>query len=324
MIRIKSTSPANPWEDCLNSKRSLFGRRASRQSDCCLNFVEDESFAIRAVFGELPDEVRDKVRGECGKATGAGLLARFLSLPRSVFKPAVACAGGAFRLGSARMLALEKKPTTTGTASRPLPPLENGESMHSLEFLRRFEGMPQTKKAELIEGVVYMGSPVSVRHAQPDALVQGWLLAYAARHPSCQALANVTVILDAENTAQPDAVLRRLPRFGGATRETEDGYLAATPELIVEIAVSSGSIDLRDKRRAYCRNGVPEYLVWRVTENLFDWFHLVGDEYQAQVPDLQGFLKSRGFPGLRLPLADLLAFDATQVLAALEPIPPGA
>jgi len=29
--------------------------------------------------------------------------------------------------------------------------------------------MPQVKKAELIEGVVYMGSPVSVHHGKPDA-----------------------------------------------------------------------------------------------------------------------------------------------------------
>ena len=37
--------------------------------------------------------------------------------------------------------------------SRPLP-LESGEFMHSRKFLRRYERLPQVKKAELIEGVL--------------------------------------------------------------------------------------------------------------------------------------------------------------------------
>jgi Uma2 family endonuclease len=202
------------------------------------------------------------------------------------------------------------------TPSRPVP-LENGELLRSREFLRRYERMPRVKKAELIEGIVYMGSPVSVRHAEPDALIQAWLVSYASRHPEVRALTNATVILDAENTVQPDALLRRLPEHGGATRVTDDGYLAGPPELIVEIAASSASIDLRDKRRAYCRNGVREYLVWRVAEQTLDWFCLEEEEYRPQLPDTQGLLHSRTFPGLRLPVAALLTANAAQVLAAL-------
>ena len=48
------------------------------------------------------------------------------------------------------------------------------------------------------------------------------------------------------------------------TRVNDDGYLAGPPELIVEVAASSASIDLRDKRQACCLNGVREYLVWLV------------------------------------------------------------
>jgi Uma2 family endonuclease len=215
------------------------------------------------------------------------------------------------------MLAVESKPSAVGTsASSPLP-LENGEFMHSREFLRRYERMPQVKKAELIEGVVYMGSPVSVRHAKPDGVIQAWLGAYASRHPETEPLPNATVVLDPENAVQPDALLRRLPEHGGLTRVTEDGYLAGPPELVVEVAASSASIDLRDKRRAYCRNGVREYIVWRVAEGRLDWFCLEGDEYQPQAPDAQGLLHSRVFPGLRLPVESLLACDTAKVLAAL-------
>ena len=53
------------------------------------------------------------------------------------------------------MLAVASKPSAAGSSpSRPLP-LESGEFMHSSEFLRRYARMPQVKKAELIEGVVY-------------------------------------------------------------------------------------------------------------------------------------------------------------------------
>ena len=213
--------------------------------------------------------------------------------------------------------AAPSKPSAAGSSpSRPLP-LENGEFMHSSEFLRRYERMPQVRKAELIEGVVYMGSPVSVRHAKPDALIQGWLVAYASRHPETEALTNATVIPDAENTVQPDALLRRLPEHGGLTRVNDDGYLAGPPELIVEVAASSASIDLRDKRRAYCRNGVREYLVWLVAEARLEWFCLEDDEYRPQPPDTQGVLHSRVFSGLRLPVAPLLACDTAKVLEAL-------
>ena len=122
-----------------------------------------------------------------------------------------------------------------------------------------------------------------------------------------EALTSATVILDTENTVQPDALLRRLPEHGGLSRVNEDGYLAGPPELIVEVAASSASIDLRDKRRACCRNGVREYLVWLVAEARLEWFCLEDDDYRPQLPDEQGVLHSRVFPGLRLPVAPLLA-----------------
>jgi len=215
------------------------------------------------------------------------------------------------------MLAVESKPCTVGSPAGPPLPLESGEFMDSREFVRRYERTPLVKKAELIEGVVYMGSPVSVRHSKRDALIQGWLVAYASRHPETEVHTNATVILDAENTFQPDALLRRLPEHGGTTRVTEDGYLAGPPELIVEVAASSASIELRDKRRAYCRNGVREYLVWLVAEARLEWFCLEDDEYRPQLPDAEGVLQSRVFPGLRLPTVPLLAGDTAKVLAAL-------
>ena len=68
--------------------------------------------------------------------------------------------------------------------------------------------------------------------------------------PTNEAFTNATVILDTENTLQPDGLLRRLPEPGGMTRRNEDGCVVGPSELVVEVAASSASIDLRDKRRA--------------------------------------------------------------------------
>ncbi len=60
-----------------------------------------------------------------------------------------------------------------------LPPLENGDRLTRREFERRYRAMPQVKKAELIEGLVYLASPVRHRkHGQPHACIMGWLGVY--------------------------------------------------------------------------------------------------------------------------------------------------
>jgi Uma2 family endonuclease len=203
------------------------------------------------------------------------------------------------------------------TGSKPAP-LENGDLLSAGEFLRRYEDMPQVKKAQLIEGIVNMPSPVRVVHSRPDGFIQTWLGAYAARTPGAESLPNVTVRLDADNVPQPDALLRLLPECGGRTRLDEKGYLCGPPELIVEVAASSSSIDARDKLRAYRRNGVKEYILWRTLDGSLDWWVLENDEYRPNPPDAQRLIHSQGFPGLVLAVDALLAFDGAKVLDALQ------
>ena len=50
--------------------------------------------------------------------------------------------------------------TSVEPATGKIPPLEQGDHLTRDEFERRYEAMPDLKKAELIEGVVYMPSPV--------------------------------------------------------------------------------------------------------------------------------------------------------------------
>ncbi|MEK7676376.1 MAG: Uma2 family endonuclease [Verrucomicrobiota bacterium] len=199
------------------------------------------------------------------------------------------------------------------------PPLENGDCLSAPEFLRRYEAMPQVKKAELIEGIVYMASPVRFdSHSVPDSFVQLWLGAYAAATPGTQVGANGTVKLDIENVPQPDAVLRIIEECGGASRLDEKGYLVGPPEMVVEIAASSSSLDLHDKLRAYRRNGVKEYLVWRTLDAEFDWFVLEDGDFRRQSPDPKGLWHSGTFPGLVLNVPALLAQDGAAALATLS------
>jgi len=73
-----------------------------------------------------------------------------------------------------------------------------------------------------------------------------------------------------------------------------------------------------DKKRAYRRSGVREYLVWRTLDRQVDWFVLRADEYVAQLPDEQGIVRSDVFPGLWLTVSALLSAEMTIVLSVLQ------
>ncbi|MFN4066459.1 MAG: Uma2 family endonuclease [Thermosynechococcus sp.] len=197
-----------------------------------------------------------------------------------------------------------------------LPPLESGDRLTRDEFERRYAAMPQLKKAELIEGVVYVASPVRVSHSQPHAEMMTWLGFYRAVTPGVLLYDNPTIRLEGDNEPQPDAVLRL--EKGGSSRISEDGYIEGAPELVVEIAASSAAYDLHDKRRVYRRNGVQEYLVWCTYERQIYWFSLEAGEYQTLTPDAEGIIRSRQFPGLWLATQALLAQDLGTVLHILQ------
>lgn len=196
--------------------------------------------------------------------------------------------------------------------------LENGARLSRAEFERRYEEMPHIKKAELIEGVVYMPSPVRIEHSQAQADILGWLTLYRVATPGIQCGDNVTLRLDADNEVQPDVFLRLMASAGGASRISDDHYLEGAPELIVEVAASSASYDLHDKKHIYRRNGVQEYIVWRVYDRAVDWFHLHEGAYVRLAAGEDGLLHSQVFPGLQLDVDALLAGNLPAVLAAVS------
>lgn len=200
----------------------------------------------------------------------------------------------------------------------PLP-LENGERLNATEFLRRYDAMPSVKKAELIQGIVYMGSPVRYQqHARPDFLIQGWLAAYAFETPGVSGATNATVRLGPDDVPQPDALLRLPRERGGQSWVDDEGYLRGAPELAVEVAASSRSLDLGLKLQSYKRASVREYLVWRTLDRAVDWFAMEDDEFRPLPLSEDGTLRSRVFPGLWLHVEALLSDDGPRLMTALR------
>lgn len=200
-----------------------------------------------------------------------------------------------------------------------MPPLEPGDRLTRAEFERRYEAMPPGFKAELIEGIVYMASPVRQRqHGRPHAVMVGWLTNYFVATPGVEIADNSTVRLPGDNEPQPDALLFIPAEKGGQARVDEEGYVVGGPELIVEVASSSASYDLHAKKRVYRRHGVREYLVWRVLDREVDWFVLRGGRYERLPAGEDGVTRSEVFPGLWLDTAALVADDLQRVLAVLQ------
>lgn len=199
------------------------------------------------------------------------------------------------------------------------PPLQSGDRLTRSEFERRYAASPHIRKAELIEGIVYVASPLRhEQHGRPHSRVTTWLGVYQAMTPGVDLSIEPTVRLDLDNEPQPDAVLFIEASVGGQTRISPDGYIEGSPELIVEIAASSAAIDTGSKKQVYCRNGVLEYVIWQAYENQLEWFWLTDGEYQLLLPDADGIIRSRVFPGLWLAVEALLSHQIAQVLEVLQ------
>lgn len=198
-----------------------------------------------------------------------------------------------------------------------IPPLESGDRLTRPEFERRYHAMPQVKKAELVEGIVFMASPLRAKgHGKPHAQMMTWLGTYEAMTPGVEVLDNPTVRLDADNEPQPDALLRL--EQDGTSSISSDDYVEGPPELIVEIAASSASLDLGEKLNVYRRNQVQEYIVWRVYDQALDWFQLQKGQYVQLEANQDGVLCSAYFPGLWLDRFALLNGNLAKVLSTLQ------
>ena len=139
----------------------------------------------------------------------------------------------------------EPRQTAPSKTSRPIPPLRNGDRLTRIEFERRYDAMPHLKKAELIEGIVYipsadfqlpegnppdMASPVSFRkHSAPHFDLIVWLGFYRTSTFGIRGGDNGSLRLDLDNMPQPDAFLIVLPEQGGQAKISPDDYIVGAP-----------------------------------------------------------------------------------------------
>ena len=195
-----------------------------------------------------------------------------------------------------------------------IPLLQNGDRLTRIEFERRYDAMPHLKKAELINGVVYMPA-AAIRfeqHGAPHFDLITWMGLYRTGTPGIRGGDNSSLRLDLLNEPQPDAFLLILKEFGGQARIDKEGYVTFGPELIGEVTASTASYDLHDKLKVYQRHRVQEYIVWRVVDQEIDWFRLQGQRYVPLVPNA-GVFRSQVLPGLWLHARALIEGDMVRV-----------
>lgn len=196
---------------------------------------------------------------------------------------------------------------------RDPPQLHSGDRMTRQEFHRIYEQMPEDFKAELVGGTA---SPLRRRHGNEHLRLGSVLAGYEGATPGVEAGDNTTILLGDDGEPQPDLFLRILPQHGGQSRTTDDDYVEGGPELLIEIAHSSRALDLHGKKSDYGRHGVREYVVWTLADNRFHWFDLPAG--RQLVPEVDGMLRVRTFPGLWINLPALVAKDYNRLMATLQ------
>lgn len=197
------------------------------------------------------------------------------------------------------------------------PLLDTGYHMDADEFHRRYKMMPEGIRAELIEGIVYMASPVTVKHSQPHVSLTGWCWYYMTQTPGIKGEQSVTLKLETKNEFQPDGLLY-YPEWIGGTARIKDDYVEGAPEFVFEVSNSTTAMDLHEKFSVYEKIGVREYLVWQVAVKRADWFVNKNGGFVLMDSDRTGILRSVCFPGLWLNVPALLERDEAGVLRTLQ------
>lgn len=202
----------------------------------------------------------------------------------------------------------------------PSPPLTmllaTGDRMELKEFLDRWEQSPELKFAELIDGVVYMPSPVSSPHGDFDHVAQTIFGYYRFRSGICDGRTNATCLM-LKSAPQPDLALSLRPEYGGKMGLARRDLASGVPELIVEVCQASRSYDLGPKLDLYERAGVPEYLAVLVEEKRFEWRVMSENRYQ-HLQAVDGVFRSRILPGLWIDEPAFWRADGPRLLAVLD------
>ncbi len=196
-------------------------------------------------------------------------------------------------------------------------PLVEGQWLDQPTFHSRYQAMPPGTRAELIDGVVYMPSPVGHEHGTAQVPVIVWLDYYAELTTGLEVGDNTTTVLGRKSEPQPDALLRILPEYGGRSR-VEKALITGPPELIAEVSHATRYVDLGPKLKEYQAAGVLEYVVRAFEPDQVFWFVREGGILVEQSPDADGLFRSATFPGLWLDPQALLRRDRRRLRAVVD------
>lgn len=184
------------------------------------------------------------------------------------------------------------------------PLLITGMKMSREEFIETWDNEPNLKCAELIDGTVFVSSPVSLDHGIYESLMVAWLRAYSSKVPGWTCATNVTWYIQ-DSAPQPDVSLFR----SDVSTERRGKYPVGAPAIAVEVCVSSRDYDFGPKKALYQRAGVEEYITVETFSKTITWRTLVGGSYQNLPVDNDGIIRSRALPGLWLDVAALWRED---------------
>jgi len=212
-------------------------------------------------------------------------------------------------------------PTSAKRTSKPAsgkkqPLLWEGQRLDRETFHRLYSDSPELKRVQLIEGIVYMPSPMRfVQHAHPEVSFTTWLTYFASFTPGVNSGGQATLKIDGKNEYQPDGMLFY---DKGQLIIDNDGYLVGVPELVVEVSASTISVDSNEKYLVYQKYGVKEYLLWNTEAKKITWYGRSGSKFVPMKPNREGIIKSKAFPGLWLNVAAMLKGNLKLVLKTLQ------
>jgi Uma2 family endonuclease len=195
--------------------------------------------------------------------------------------------------------------------------LVEGQRLDQPTFHALYEAMPPGTRAELIDGVVCMPTPLGSAHGRAHPPVLVWLDYYAENTPGTELFDNATTILGWKSEPQPDALLRLLAERGGRSQD-EEGYIHGAPELVVEVSKATRYVDLGSKKADYERAAVREYIVRSIDPDEIFWFAQEQGELVQQKIDEDGLYRSTVFPGLWLEPVALLKGDRRHLRAVVD------
>jgi Uma2 family endonuclease len=203
--------------------------------------------------------------------------------------------------------------------SLPGSNFDSGYRLSKEEFIRRYEARKDIRRAELLNGIVFiMASPVSRSHSQGHLSAAHLITNYVEATPLVIGDIDATLLLHGDNAVQPDGLLRVDPRAGGKATLTEKEYIKGPPELVIEISVSTESYDLTFKKDIYLEAGIAEYVVWQALDAKLHWFKRRGDAYEDLKVGDDGIVKSAAMPGFWVDVGAFVRGDLAALKVAMS------